>query len=149
VRIDRERQKDQESAQRGAMKGFRVSNDVEVMMRQLDTLGRVLDDAIAAGANDVRRIALSLADPAAAAKQARTQAVEDARAKADELATAAGVTIGRVLAISETHAPSPAPVEFDTGIADAATGAASRAEVPISAGTNEVAVEVTVTYELK
>ena len=147
VRIVRERQRGDDETQRGEIKGFRVSDAVEVTVRELAKLGRILDDAVAAGANDVRRIAFSLADTAPAAAQARGRAMDDARAKAEALATAAGVTLGRVLSISETSSLAPTPVAFETA-ADGVSGEVARAEVPIAIGTDEVAVEVSVVYEL-
>jgi uncharacterized protein YggE len=148
VRVVRERDRDDEGrGERGEARGFQVSNAVEVTVRAIDTLGRVLDDAIAAGANEVRQISLSLSDPAEAATQARTRAVADARAKADELASAAGMTVSRVVTIAEFFSPSPAPVEMATAIADA-SGGLSRAEVPIAIGSDEVVVEIDATFEL-
>jgi uncharacterized protein YggE len=127
---------------------YQVSHAVEVTVRDLDTLGQLLDDAIAAGANDVRRVTFSLADPAPAADQARRQAMADALARAETLADAAGMTIVRPVTISETFAPAPIPVEF--AIADASGGEMARAAapVPIAVGEDEVIVEVSVAYEL-
>ena len=69
--------------------------------------------------------------------------MNDARTKADELAAAAGMTVSRVISISENYAPPPAPRDFGTAIADAAGPL-----VPIEIGTDMVAVEVQVIYEL-
>lgn len=150
VRIVRERDRDEGRNQRGEIKGFQVSNVVEVTVRALDTLGRILDDAIAAGANEVRQITFSLSDPAEAAAQARTRAVEDARGKADTLAAAAGMMVSRLVTISESYAPLPAPVELQAAPAmEDASGGLSRAEVPIAIGTDEIVVEIEAAYELK
>jgi uncharacterized protein YggE len=138
-----------ENAQSGDIRGFQVSNAIEVTVRDLDTLGRVLDDAIAAGANEVRNIAFSLADPDAAAAQARTRAMDDAGAKADGLANAAGMTVSRVVSISETYSPRPEAVVFASANAGAEIADASGRDVPIAVGTDEIAVEVQVTYELE
>ena len=147
VRVVRERERDKgdgkEDAQRPEQTTFRVSNAVEVTVRDLDKMGGILDDAIAAGANDVQGIMFSLADPSAAVGQARARAMADARTKADELAAAAGMTVSRVVAISETYSPSPSPYDYGAAIADG-----SVPPVPIAIGTDEVAVEVQVIYEL-
>lgn len=147
VRIVRERDRDEERGERGEIRGFQVSNAVEVTVRALDSLGQLLDDVVAAGANEVRQITFSIADPAAAAMQARTRAVEDARSKADTLAAAAEMTVSRVVSISELFSPMPAPMPMESAIADAA-GGEFRERVPISIGTEEVAVEIAVIYEL-
>jgi uncharacterized protein YggE len=152
VRIVRERQRgeEEERGQRGEIKGFQVSNAVAVTVRDLAALGRILDDAIAAGANEVRNISLFLEEPGDVAGQARSLAMEDARSKADGLASAAGMAVSRVVTISETYSPRPAPVEFATAnsggvaIADASGG-----DIPIAIGSDEIEVEVQVTYELE
>jgi uncharacterized protein len=126
------------------VKGFQVNNQVNVTVRDLDKLGAVLDTVVAQGANSIYGISLYVNDPSAAASQARAAAVKDAKAKADELAAAAGMTVGRVLSLSETSSPPPAPMEVAGGAADGA----ARAPVPIQGGTTTVSVDVDVTYEL-
>jgi uncharacterized protein YggE len=147
VRVVRERERDKENGkeddQRPVQPTFRVANAVEVTVRDVDSLGSILDDAIAAGANDVQGIMFTLADPAAATRQARALAMDDARTKAEELAAAAGMTVSRVVSIAENYAPPPAPRDVATAIADA-----SGPIVPIAIGADMVAVEVQVIYEL-
>lgn len=80
---------------------YRVSNNVSVVVRDLATLGDVLDAAIEAGANNIYGVEFSLDDPSTIESEARQSAVEDARAKAEELAELTGVTAGDVVSISE------------------------------------------------
>ena len=127
------------------IQGFQVTNQVNVTHRDVDAVGGILDDVVAAGANNIYGISFYVEDPTAAASQARVQAVKDARTKADELAAAAGMKVGRVVSISESFAPPPAPEVF-AGAADAV--AESRAAVPVQVGTIEVTVDVQITYEL-
>lgn len=148
VRVVREREKEREGKdEREEEIRFQISNSVEVTVRDLDMLGQVLDDAIAAGANAIGQIAFSIHDPTAVASEARKRAVENARAKADELASAAGMTVRRLVTISEVFAPAPAPYEMATAVADAA-GEMSPAPVPIAVGTDVIVVELDVVYEL-
>jgi uncharacterized protein YggE len=147
VRMVREREENGGRGERGEIRGFQVANAVEVTVRALDTLGRVLDDAIAAGANEVRQINLFLSDPADAAAQARARAVEDARAKAEALAAAAGLTVSRVVSISEFLSPVSAAASGGTAIADA-SGGMERAAVPIAVGSDEIVVEIDAAFEL-
>lgn len=144
---EREREEDGGRGERGEIRGFQVANAVEVTVRALDTLGQVLDDAIAAGANEVRQINLFLADPTDAASQARTRAVEDARAKADALAAAAGLTVSRVVSMTEFLSPVPVSANGGTAIADAA-GGMERTAVPIAVGADEIVVEIDAAFEL-
>lgn len=90
--------------------GYHVTNLVQVTVRRLGDTGRILDAAVAAGANAVRGIRFTLADPSGAEAEARTRAVADALARARGLAAAAGVTLGPVVAIREGGASPPVPM---------------------------------------
>lgn len=125
------------------IRGFQVANQVNVTVRDLTQLGSILDTVVAAGANTIYGINFFVADPSEAASQARALAVQDARTKAEELAAAAGVKVGRLLSISETYAPPPAPVGYG------AVPEAARATVPIEAGTLVVTVDVQISWELE
>jgi uncharacterized protein YggE len=125
------------------IEGFQVSNQVNVTVRDLAQLGSILDTVVAQGANAIYGISFFVNDPSAAASQARELAVQDARKKAEELAAAAGMRVGRILSISETYSPQPMPLAY--GRAEAAADAAA---VPIQAGSTAVQVDVQVTYEL-
>ena len=80
---------------------YHVSNQVAVTIRDLDTVGTVLDAAIEAGANNIYGVTFSLADPSQVESGARKEAVADAQAKAQELATLNGVEVGDVVSVSE------------------------------------------------
>jgi uncharacterized protein YggE len=125
------------------IEGFQVSNQVNVTVRDLAALGSILDTVVGKGANAIYGISFYVDDPSTAQTQARTLAVENAKQKAEELAAAAGMTVGRILSISESYASSPMP--YMGGRAEAADMAAS---VPIQAGTTAIQVDVQVVYEL-
>ncbi len=80
---------------------YHVSNQVAVTIRDLDTVETVLGATIEAGANSIYGVTFSLADPGQVESEARKKAVDDARAKAQELATLNGVKLGDVVSVSE------------------------------------------------
>jgi uncharacterized protein YggE len=123
--------------------GYVSNQTVSVKVRDLARVGPVIDTAVAAGANQVSGISFSVADPSAAASQARATAIADAKARATELANAAGVTLGAATMITEVSAPGPIPYEYR-----AAAPAADGAGTPILPGTTEVQVDVEVTYAI-
>ena len=84
--------------------GYEVINNVRVTVRKVSDAGKVLDAGIGAGANDAGGIAFDLSDTTKAKAQtdALTRAVQNARSKADTLASAAGVTVYSIYSISET-----------------------------------------------
>ncbi len=63
--------------------GYDVSNNVNVTVRKLDTLGAVLDAVVSAGSNQINGVMFQLAKPGAATDEARKLAVADARHKAN------------------------------------------------------------------
>ena len=80
---------------------YRVSNQVAVTIRDLDTVETVLGATMEAGANNIYGVTFSLADPSQAESEARKKAVDNALAKAQELATLNGVELGDVVSVSE------------------------------------------------
>jgi uncharacterized protein YggE len=121
--------------------GYQVSNQVNVIVRDLDKVGQLLEDVVAAGANSIYGITFGVSDPSEAQSQARAAAVADAKKRAEELAQAAGLSLGRVLSISEGIS-QPIPY-YDSG-----QFAGGKAGAPVQVGTTEVTVDVQVTYEL-
>ena len=83
--------------------GYVASNMLSVRVRALDTLGTVLDASITDGANTLNGITFDLAAPRPAQDEARKAAVADAKARAELLAAAAGVKLGKIEAISESR----------------------------------------------
>lgn len=133
--------------QNGNMKGiagYTVSSGLNVTVRKIDDLGVILDNSVKAGANLVSDVSFDVSDPSKPASQARTLAVKDARAKADEYAKASGTVIVGVYSIEETSAPQPAP----RTVAMAAPSASAEKAVPVSAGTTEVDVDITIVFEI-
>lgn len=124
---------------------YYVDNALTVTVRDLSKLSAVLTGAIEAGANNVYGISFGVADPAALEAEARTQAMADARARAEQLAKAAGVTLGGPITISESFNVAP-PVPFAFDRAAAAEVAAS---VPVAAGQLQVSIQVSVAYEIR
>jgi hypothetical protein len=80
---------------------YRVNNSLTIVVRDLDTVGAVLDAAIEAGANAIHGVNFAIEDPGDLESDAREDAVADARAKAAELAELNGLAVGPVLSVSE------------------------------------------------
>jgi uncharacterized protein YggE len=123
-----------------AVVGYEVTNQVRVRVRNLSSLGRLLDTLVSQGANALGGIGFSIADPAPLLEQARSKAIADARQKAQVYATAAGVKVGRVIFIRDTSAGPPRPM---------AGRMMAMAATPIAPGEQEVEVSVSVTYALE
>jgi uncharacterized protein YggE len=126
------------------VEGYRVSNIVTVTIRNLEQAGDLLDQVVSAGANSVYGVSFSVENPDALLEQARTAAIENARARAEQLASASGASIGQVLVINENVGAQP-PIP----IAARAEMAQDAASVPVQPGEQSFTVDVQVTFALQ
>ncbi len=120
---------------------YQVVQSYQVTLRDLTKLGELVSAAVNAGANDVQGIQFSIADPGALQAKARAAAMHDARAKAQQLADLAGVTLGRPLTIDESSSPVASPAGT---MAAVRVGAGS----PVQAGQLAVWAAVDVRYAI-
>ena len=127
----------------GAPRPMSARTTFRIEVRDLDTLGRILDAGIGAGANRVDGVAFTLADPEDAVRAAQRAAVADARASAETYADAAGVTLGRVRALTD-HGGGPRPSAMAMEAAPAADDL-----LPVAPGQITVSARVTVTFDLR
>ena len=125
---------------------YMVDNTVYVKVRDLDTIGEVLDSAVKAGANSINGISFDVEDKSEALSEARAAAVEDAAKQAAELAAAAGVSVGQVLSISTTGVAYPPTPIYGKGGGAMAEAAVS---VPVSPGQMTITVDVFVVYQIQ
>lgn len=126
--------------------GWEANNLVNVTIRDIESVGDVVDTATAAGANNINGISFRVEDPTEAEAVARSAAVADAKLKADQLAAAAGVTIIGIITISESGGQPPQPLYME---ARSALGADdSMASTPVLPGEVELSVNVSIQYEI-
>jgi hypothetical protein len=123
---------------------YHVGNSVSVTVRDLDTVGDVLDAAIAAGANSIYGVNFSVDDPDEVMAEARSLAVEDALARAEELAGLHSVALGEVVSISEMVNGMAVPM-YDSVNASMGLGSAAG---PISPGELEMTARLQVVYAI-
>lgn len=131
------------SSQGPQLTGYMATNTVAVRARDLDVLGTLLDQVLESGANQFHGLSFGLSEPQPYQDEARIEAVEDARRKAELYATAAGVVLGEVVTISESVQMPGRPMMME----DMAM-ARSAAAVPIAAGEVATSATITIVYEL-
>lgn len=124
--------------------GYSVSNQLQVRVRDLTIIGEVLDALISAGVNQMGGLSFAVDEPQAMYMQAREAAVEDALAQAQLLTRAAGVSLGRVISISQNQAQQrrPQPQMARMMAMDSAEA------VPVATGEQELAASVTITWAI-
>jgi uncharacterized protein len=119
----------------GDVSGYQAVQRVVVTIDDLGLVGRVVDAAVTAGANLLDGVSFTVRDPTAYRTRAFAAAVQDARATANALAVAAGVTVSRVVRIEETGAPVPI-------MRGPALQAAPDVSTPVLPGTLSVSVQI-------
>ncbi|QDZ08738.1 SIMPL domain-containing protein [Sphingomonas panacisoli] len=135
-----------ENNQPPAITGYQASNTVSVRFRDIAKSGSILDALVAQGANQIDGPNLSLDQPDAALDEARVDAVKRARARAELYAKAAGLTVVRIVSISEggeVAGPQP-PVLYM-----ARAKAQASADTTIAPGETDVTASVSVRFLLK
>lgn len=123
--------------------GYEASNMLNVQVRDLGKLGGILDSAVGDGANTFNGLTFALTDPAPALDEARAKAVAEARRKAEQIASASGVSLGRITEIREgdrRNAPMP--------VSERMMHVKASGDVPVQSGEVGYSANVTITWEL-
>lgn len=131
------------------LRGYSVNNTVSAKVRELESLSNIIDDAVGAGGDIVvvNTIQFMIEDATVLQTQARALAVKNAEAKAQTLAEASGVVLGKPVKITETHSGGGPPIAFAESAEFAADSA--RSSTPVQAGELTVTVNVTIIYEIQ
>ena len=124
--------------------GYMASNQITVTTRDLDVVGGLIDALLDAGLNNIQNVQFSLDDTEAAMAKARRMAVEKARDKAETMAGAAGVELGRLLVLTEGSRPGAMP-QFSGAMA---MRVEADAAPPLSPGQRELSATVTLSYAI-
>lgn len=123
--------------------GYQASNRVSVRIRDMAGTGGVIDALVGAGSNQIEGPTLSVEHPEAALDEARTKALATARARAELYAKAAGMTVRRIVRISESEEARPIVRPM------AMMARANKVETtPVEAGEQELTVNLSVVFEL-
>jgi uncharacterized protein YggE len=130
------------------IEAWQASNMVSVTVRDIQSVGDVVDTAVTAGATNVNGISFRVEDPSEAQSLARSQAVADAEGKALQLATDARVNIIGVITITESGGQQPQPLYMNRS--DLAFASAESApSTPVLPGEVELSVNVFIQYEIE
>jgi uncharacterized protein YggE len=133
---------------RQTLTGYDVSETVTVKVRDTKKAGDLLSGIGSKGATNLSGLSFTIDDQTKLEAEARTKAINDARAKADELAKELGVSLVRVVGFSEN---GNGPIYYaKTMSMDAGGVAPQSAPAPeIATGQNKITSNVSVTYEIR
>lgn len=136
------------SGETEAIIGYSINNTLSIRTRDIEKIGAYIDAAFAAGANSFDSIEFSVVDDSEARKQALTLAVEDARAKAETIAAAAGMQLGGIKTIAEGSQQDYWYNSTSGSVQYAMTEAAAVDGTTVRAAQVKLSAEVQVCYDL-
>ncbi|MEZ4523338.1 MAG: SIMPL domain-containing protein [Thermomicrobiales bacterium] len=134
---------------RRTFRGYQISHDLSITVREIERTGALLSIAVQAGADDVRGVSFTVEDPSKSIDLARERAFENARHKARELARMAGLELGTVVSMIErTFEPVPAGRYEMHAMSAPAPASRKLSEVPIDADDADFSVSMEVVWEI-
>lgn len=134
---------DYQNRQKPRITGYEVRNTVSAKSEDLEKVGPMLDALVEAGVNNINGVSFSIKDSKSAKDKARIDAIEAAQEKAEGMAKAAGVRLGKIMEIRESggNYQPPQPMMMARSMsADEST--------PIAAGEQTLSVTVNLTYAI-
>ncbi|MEI6596649.1 MAG: SIMPL domain-containing protein [bacterium] len=129
------------------LKGYTVSQDLSVKVRNLDKVSEILDAAGQIGMNQIGSLAFEIDEPEKLKQEAREKAIAQAKEKAEALSRVVGVKLGKIISFSESGDQAPTPL-YDNFRMMEKSSAVGGASPSIEAGSNEITITATVEYEI-
>lgn len=130
--------------------GYTASQTLNIQIRDLSIVGKLLDGLTQNGINQIQNVSYSFENPDDLRQQAREQALTNAKEKAGKLAKAAGVRLGKLVSFSEnSYTGGPVPyygLQKDSAVDMGSAMPASPSM--IEPGVQDVTAQVDVVFEL-
>ncbi len=129
--------------------GYRVSSDYRITIKDFDKVNDVIAAGTTAGANVVESVSFDLNDETETEKmnEARVLAVADAKSKAEGLAKAAGISLGKIINVSENQSNGVRLLALP--VSGGGSGKEDAAEPDIQPGQTEINITVALSYEVR
>lgn len=130
--------------------GYQLTNQVTVCIRNINKASDTIDAAVQAGGNAARvqGIVFGIENPEPVLSKARVKAYANAKAKAEEYAKLAGVSLSAPMHISESSASSPTPMPYGE-MRTMKAAMSDSSSTPVQAGEQELSVNVDVVFGIR
>lgn len=126
--------------------GYEVRNEITVTVHNTAFIGKIIDLAVKNGINQVQNICFYMEGSAGQKAKALTQAIEDARVKAEVIAKALGKKIVGVKSASGNwYDNAPSPIYFEKSLATG-MGGDNAMSTPINPGMVEIRATADMIY---
>lgn len=126
-----------------AITGYTADTNLTITVTKIDLANQVLDTAVANGATQAGGVNFDVTDGSAAEDQARQMALADAKTKAAKIAKMAGFSLGKIVNYTESPNGQPGPIAYAAASLDSKS-----APTELQPGSNEVIINVTISYEV-
>jgi len=135
------------NTQRNYITGYTLTQTVQVKVRDLSKVASVIGGLAPLGVNQIGGVTFTFADDEKVLMAARVDAFTKVLAKAKEMASEAGTSLGKIVNVSENnYIPGPRAMY---SVTNEAMGLGGTATAPtIQPGTQEITDTVSITYEL-
>lgn len=128
------------------LKGYEITSTLAVKIRNLDKISSIIDGAVSKGANQVEDIQFVIDDSEKLKGEARDKAIENAKQRAQSIAEATGIKLGKIVSFSETAGIENYPFPYYLESKDV-SGAGEAPQ--IEEGSREIKVNVSLMFEVK
>ncbi len=128
--------------------GYLFNQSVEVKIRNFDKISDIVGGLTKSGINDISQVSFEIEDLEEYKNQARIEAIKKIEKRAKLFSQSTSIKLGRILDISESSNNYPL-YRQEMKTPDSREVVSSTAPAPIEAGTEEIAISLTVKYELK
>lgn len=132
---------------RNYISGYELTQTVLVKIRDFRKIGKILGALPEYGINQIGQVSFDVDEPEKYLAEARSQAFDKVKSKAEEMAKKNNAKLGSVINFSEYQGPQPIP--YYESYAKGMGGGGPVAAPSIQPGSQEVSVQVSVTYEIK
>jgi uncharacterized protein YggE len=133
--------------------GYQVNQTITIKVREVDKsterLGKILAGITESGANQINGVNLSFDDPDNLRQEARKQAIDKAKQKAEELARVAGLKLGKVVNVSESGGSYPPMPYYGDGYGGSGLAMEKSVSPNIEPGQQDITATMTVVFEVK
>jgi len=131
--------------------GYSATETLTAKVHDLTKVGSIIGGLTDNGVNQIQSVSYTFNDPDALREQAREKALASSKQKAEDLANAAGVKLGKFVTFSESNGSSitPVPMVSNAMSLGAAAPAAYKDVSTVPVGNQDFVEDISVTYELK
>ena len=133
---------------KSVLTGYEVSQTIEVKVRDLSKAGAIFDSVGALGVQNVNGLSFSIDNIDSVKEKARTDAINDAKSRAQKLASELGVHLVQIVNFSDDNV-SPYPMAYGVDSMMSQKASAPRVAPEIPAGEQKITSNVSITYEIR